>query len=394
MWVPTSFKCAGLGGGVSMDWNRTLPPTPKKPKAPSLRRWALALLTIGGLWAIFLTRYSALVKPVDHGLWVPCFLLALAMVAVLGLRLGIYLMQLGYFDELQCHAANAERALKTWAHRHLAVVASCTVLPDGVSASALLVDQQAFKPRTGTARRLAKLPEGNVARASLAQQRLLTAMLPAIRALPPSHRLNVTLLTDTDINEQAALTHAWQESWQHSMPSLPSATLCMTRTLSYQWIEEKLDAASPAAELILVVQVCGGAAYSDGLAAMLIGAGTVAQSQGLPIIAKLHRPMPFAADTVETAFASFIRAQALAQGAVGVLTEQADGNVLIDRLMAADPAFSPRQRWNRESLCGVSGPCGHWLLMALGAEMARHRQPLVALAQEGSHRWINTVSGA
>ena len=178
--------------------------------------------------------------------------------------------------------------------------------------------------------------------------------------------------------------------------SLP-ATVTVADELSRQWIDEALKTASATIELILVLQVHGNEVYSDGLAALLLCPDSLAQALELPVTASLLRPMPLNVDALDSDFSLFLQTQTNVCKASGLLADGMDWQPLIGKLLpiasAHGASLQVEQQWIQESLCGLPGPLGHWLVTALGVEMVRHqRKPLVVLAREESQHWISTVT--
>jgi hypothetical protein len=279
----------------------------------------------------------------------------------------------------------------------MAVMAGLVLLPEHLSAVAMMKPPHTPVPHSGKARSIVGLPKGQKGRAMAGLAQLMGSLSTVLAPLPPSEKLSVTVLTDAPQDEHSALADACQ---QHLADLTPSSTLTgvhVTSQLSFTWMEETLKTPRDAVELILIVQAHGKEAYSDGLAAILLCPDTVARTRKLPIAARLLRPMPVDVDSLETDFTTFLQIQAKARDATGVLADRADWQPETTPLQAATAregaALSVDRRWILEPVNGVPGPCGHWLLAALGIEMTRlAQQPLLLLSSEGTGRWINTVT--
>jgi hypothetical protein len=114
-------------------------------------------------------------------------------------------------------------------------------------------------------------------------------------------------------------------------------------------------------------------------------------------MARLLRPMPLDVATLQSEFALFLQTQTTARDASGLLADGADWQPAINQIFAIGGAHGAslkvEQQWVQEHLCGIAGPFRHWLVAALGVEMARlELRPLVLLVKEKSQRWISTVS--
>ena len=329
-------------------------------------------------------------------MWVVTGLPLMSWLLAFGTRAYVYGGALSHQQFLEEQAQNAQQSWQDWAHRYLAVSASCVLLPDQVSASVLTQGSSALPPRTGLARRIAALPE-RLERAQAGLQMLLAALTPALQVLPAGQELRVTLLSDVDPEHDAVLRDALQKVWSTTMsPSLPT-TVTVAQELSCQWIDEILRTASATIELILVLQVHGKDVYSDGLAALLLCPDSLAKALALPVTANMLRPMPLDINALDSEFPLFLQTQNSACKATGLLADGTDWQPPISKLFpvasAHGASLQVEQQWIQELVCGLPGPLGHWLVIALGVEMVRHQhKPLLVLAREESQHWISTIT--
>ncbi|WP_077046325.1 hypothetical protein [Pseudomonas sp. KK4] len=380
-----------------MGWVRQTPEAVKAPAPIALSRWVLAAgvaLLVGVL--LFLMHAAERLPPLQAlNIWVLAGLPLLIWLLMFSGRAYVYGSALSHHQFLEEEALNAQHSWQDWAQRSLAVHGNCVLLPDQVSAPVLFQSSADVPPRTGQARRISALPaDGDRAQAGL--RLLVPPLSTALQALPSKQELRVTLLSDIEPGQYDALRNAWQQIWasETNMPQPTAVTLI--DELSFQWIEELLKSGSAAVELILVLQVNGQGAYSDGLAALLLCPDKLACAWDLPVMARLLRPMPLDVATLQSEFALFLQTQTTARDASGVLADGADWQPAINQILAIGAhsvSLKVEQQWVQEHLCGIAGPFSHWLVAALGVEMARlERRPLVLLAKEKSQRWISTVS--
>jgi hypothetical protein len=362
-------------------------------------RWVLAAGTAVLACVLLFLLYAS--ERVPHlqalNVWALSGSPLLIWVLAFGARAYAYGGALSHHQFLEEEAQAAQQAWQDWAQRYLAVHASCVLLPDQVSASVLTQDSPNLPPRTGLARRIAALPVQQEERALAGLQLLFPALGPALQALPAGQDLRVTLLSDVEPSQYEALRDAWQQNWASATCRPQSATVTLAAELSYQWIDEKLKTASQTFELIVVLQVHGEAAYSDGLAAMLLCPDSLALAWELPVTGGLLRPMPLDINQLKSELPLFLQTQTRACQATGLLADGADWQPLTGKLIAAGgthgASLKVEQQWVQELLCGLPGPFSSWLVAALGVEMARHqRRPLVVLTQEESRHWISTVT--
>lgn len=382
-----------------MVWDRQSPEAVQAPIPPALGRWVL--VAVGAVLAsvlLFLLYASGRIPQLQAvSGWVLMGLPLLICVLAFGARAYFYGGALNHHEFLEQEARTDQQAWQSWAQRHLAVHACCVLLPDQVCASTLIKAGASLPPATGKARRIVELPLLMPDRAQAALQLLLPALAPAMQLLPVELELRVTLLSDVAPLEYEALRESFQRSWRSASCRPCPAMVNLAAELSPQWIDEKLKSASSAYELIIVLQVHGDTAWSDGLAAMLLSPDSVAHALGVPVLGGLLRPMPLDIDTVEADLRLFLQTQTEALQATGLLADDADWQASSGKIIAAsfvqNASLDARNQWIQESLCGPTGPLGHWLLAALAVDIVRHQQqPLLMLTTDRSQHWISTVT--
>lgn len=380
-----------------MAWQREYAQAGLAPKPPSPVRWLLiVVLAVAAAVLIFLLY---VVLPELQALNVWALIASPLVVAILALAARVHAYG-GALDEYRLRQERSRLAQVAWAEwgqRYMSAMGGLVLLPEHLSAVAMMKPPHTPVPHSGKARRIVGLPKSQKGRALAGLAQLMGSLSTVLAPLRPSESLSVTVLTDAPQDEHPALADACQ---QHLSDLTPSSTLTgvhLTTQLSFAWMEENLKTPRDAVELILVVQAHGKEAYSDGLAAILLCPDGVAKAHKLPIAARLLRPMPLDVDSLETDFTTFLQIQAKAREATGVLADRADWQPETTTLLAAaareGAALSVDHRWILEPVNGVPGPCGHWLLAALGIEMTKlAKEPLLLLASEHSGRWINTVT--
>ncbi|WP_434610107.1 hypothetical protein [Pseudomonas sp. R1-7] len=381
-----------------MGWDRQASEVVKAPAPIVLGRWVFgagaAVLASVLLFLLHAAEHLPVMQTLN--IWAFSGSPLLAWALAFGARAYAYGGALSHHQFLQAEAQDAQHAWQDWAHRYMAVQASCVLLPDRVSASVVVQDGLNVPPRTGQARRIAEVQQ-QPQRAHSGLSLLLSALEPAARVLPVRQPLRVTLLNDIEPGQYAALREAWHQIWVTDMGLPPPESVTVSAELSYQWIDETLRTGSTAAELILVLQLQGGSVYSDGLAALLLCPDRLALAWKLPVVGGLLRPMPLDINRLPEELPIFLQSQTNALQATGLLADAADLQPLIGQLFAAGGALGASleigQQWVQERLSGATGPFSHWLTAALGVEMSRHQQcPLLLLAEDESGHWISTVT--
>jgi len=381
-----------------MGWDRRAPEVVEAPAPIVLGRWLLAAgAALLACVLVFLLHASERIPSMQGlNIWALSGSPLLIWILVFGARAYVYGKDLSHHQFLEEEAHAAQQAWQDWAQRSLVVSASCVVLPDQVSASVLTQSLPHLQPRTGQARRIAALPvQGERAQAGL--QLLVPALTTALQALPVGQELRVTLLSDVEPGDYPALRDAWQQAWSSAMGNRSSANVTLTGELSYQWLDETLKSASAAFELILVLQVSGEAVYSDGLAALLLCPDRLASAWDLPVSGALLRPMLLDISALKRELPLFLQTQTTARRTSGVLADGAHWQPMIGEIFATCGAqgasLNVEQQWLQERFCGLSGPFSHWLVAALGVELARHQQrSLLLLLKEKTMNWISIVT--
>lgn len=381
-----------------MGWDRQLPEVMPAPTPPALGRWLLAAVLAGVVGVLLFLLYASQRVPLMQTLNVWALSAAPLLVVVLAFGVRAY----GYGGLLSRHrflddeAQVAQQSWEDWAQRSMAVLGSCVLLPDQVSATVLMKTRGSLPPRPGVARRMTTLPQQAGERARGGLQLLLPALAPTLQVLPESLTLRVTLLSDTSPDQYEALHAAWQQCWANTTRLPIPETVTLVAELPYSKLDDQLRSGSTAVDLIIVLQVQGEAAYSDGLAALLLCPDGMAGMASMPVTASLLRPMPWVADEHKTELPLFLHTQTRACQATALLADHADLKNLTGDVLAASAvqsaALTAQQIWIMEQFCGVPGPFSSWLLAALAVEVARHQQqPLLMLSKEQSRRWVSTV---
>ncbi|SEI18076.1 hypothetical protein AB3464_27775 [Pseudomonas asplenii] len=355
------------------------------------------MAALAGLLVFLLFASGYLPQLQALNIWVLSGLPLLVWVLAFGARAYFFGGALDHYQFLHEQAEAVLRSWQQWAQRSLVVHARCVLLPDQVSARVLVQGKDNLPARQGQALRIAGLPTCVQARAHTGLRLLLAAMEAIFQKLQPGQTLHVTLLSDVPPDQYEALRSAWQHQWSAVMPHWPAVTLALSAELPYQWIEEKLKSGCPALELIVVLQMEGGAAYSDGLAVLLLGPDGLVQAANLPVQGCLSRPMSLETDKLESELPLFLQTQANMGQVTTLLADSVDWQTLNSKVLAISNAegvpLSAEQLWILESLCGSPGPFSSWLTAALAVEMTEHQGRTLLVLSKGSGRsWISTVT--
>lgn len=373
-----------------MGWERTKALTSELSPPPSLMWWLLAgatMMIVGVL--LFILHASGTVKILsEFNIW---------WVSVIPLSIWLFLLCLrGWLwgrevDEhafLQNEADLGQKQWEVWAERHLAILGSGILLPDGVTADAILGATGDSLPSRGTLTR-------RISVTSTPVKYCLSGVQKTLQDLPQDLPLSVTIVTDLPTG---CLVETFSTVWStlFSERRIPN-DITVTDTLSLSHVEERLKQSVLTVDLILVMQLCGGETYSDGLAALLLTSDDVVQKYHLPHFARLLRPMPLDITAFEQDISLFLAIQTVACGTARVLGDALFWETFSAPLMTIGVAhgavWQPAEREILEKWCGVPGPLAPWILTALAAELVSLRkESLLTLFSSGEEHFISTVT--
>lgn len=382
-----------------MAWNRRAPEVIAAPEPLSMTRWLCAglLAVIVGIGLFALVATGRVPELNGLNVWMLSASPLVLWLLAFSVRAYSYGGAVGHFQFLEDEAAEADSAWNQWAQRNLAVLASCVVLPDQVSAAVLAQGAPELAPQQGMARRITSLPAKGEARLQAGLDQLLAGVEPTLAGLPAEQSLRVTLLSDVESAEHDSLRDAWRRRWPKIAPQHASVTPVLASELSLDWVERSLKSPGADIDLLLVLQVNGQRDYSDGLAALLLCPDALASERELAVQGRLLRPMTVSAETLNSDLPLFLQTQVAARHATAILADSVQWKDSVGTLLSMGSAHGAQlqvgSQWIQESLSGRPGPFGHWLVTALGLDLARHRkQPLLLLSQETSQHWISTVA--
>lgn len=339
------------------------------------------MLHASGIVAVLSEINIWLLSLAPSGIWL--FLLCL--------RGWLWGKEVDEYNFLEKEAEHARKQWEAWAERYLAIVGGCLFLPDKITAGCL---HDELPQQYGLVRKINYLPEAQRP-AEAALRVLLSGVTDALCRLPSDLPLSVTLVTDMP---DADVSKAFSSVRTSLLPQLAVPdNITITSTLSMAWAEQRLKQPVLTVDLILVIQLCGAEAYSDGLAALLLTSDDVALKYRLPHPARLLRPMPLETDRFDDELTLFLETQTAACRTGRVLGDSGCWETTAAPLMTIGKAhgaeWDPAGRLLLEKWCGIPGPAAPWLLTALAADMVICGAPsLLTLFSSGEERFISTVT--
>ncbi|ROP61778.1 hypothetical protein EDF81_0252 [Enterobacter sp. BIGb0383] len=376
-----------------MGWTRTKALTTELPPAPSLIRWFLSgvLMAIAGVLLFILHASGTMKILAEFNIWWVSLAPPGIWLTLFCLRGWLWGKEVDEYEFLQKEAARAQKLWEAWAERHLAILGSCLFLPDNISAVSL---PHTLPQQYGLIRKIDYLP-GTASLEQIATEALLKGTEDALRKLPADLPLKVVLIADLPAAE---MVKAFAAVWTTLFPerALPD-DITVNTILSMGRVEERLQQPLLTVELFLVVQLRGGEAYSDGLAALLLTSDDVAQKYHLPHPARLLRPMPLDIARFDEDLRLFLNTQTVACRTTFVLEDHRGWEEMTAALITTGhvqgAAWGPSERISLEKWSGIPGPASPWLLTALAADLvSRNKTSLLMLLASGEERFISTVT--
>ncbi|MGY5367973.1 type VI secretion protein [Enterobacter oligotrophicus] len=376
-----------------MGWVRTKALTTEQPTAPSLTRWLLAgvLMVIIGV-LLYILHASGTIKILSvMNIWWVSLMPAGCWLLIFCLRCSLWNRDMKSYQFLQKEAEYGQQRWEAWAGRWLAILGSTVMLPDHISAAGWEKEQP---QQYGLTRRINYLPAEGIVQLS-AINVLLGSIKDSVQRLPTELPLHVTLVTD---NPSSELTSSFNNLWEeHISDRAVPDDIAVTDSFSLSEVEERLKQPVLTVNLLLVIQLNGGAAYSDGLAALLLTSDDVAQKFHLPHSSRLLRPMPLDMTSFEDDITLYLETQTLACRTSLVIgdskkwTDKSAG--IITQGTKANAPWKAEDIALLEKWCGIPGPAAPWLLTALAADLVTLRkQSLLALFSTEQEHFISTIA--
>ena len=375
-----------------MAWLRNKSPTTALSAPPSLFLLLLTgtLAVIAGV-VLFVLHSSGAIKILSGmNVWT----VSLAPPAVWFLLLCIW----GWFrgqeiDEyqfLEKEARYAQAQWEEWAERHLAILGSSVLLPGDISADTLWKSGEGSFPSQSMC--VCRLPARPIADAVLS---CLGGVQESLHALPCDLPLRVTLVSDL---AQDVISGAFISAWGAVFPerTLPTE-ITTTHAHSFSWVEARLKQPVLTVDLIIVVQLNGGDAYSDAMAALLLTSDDVAQKYRLSYPARLLRPMSLDLNTFEKDMTLFLETQTVACRTARVLEDALCWNTISASLVSVGAKlgadWKSTDTMMLEKLCGIPGSSAPWLLTAVGADMVKlSHLSLLTLLSSDTEQFVSTIT--
>ncbi|HEY2451189.1 MAG TPA: type VI secretion protein [Scandinavium sp.] len=376
-----------------MSWERTKATTRELSEAPSLPGWLL-----GGLLAIivgvllFVLHASGTLRILSgFNIWWLSMAPLLCWFFLFCLRGWLWGREVAEYQFLQKEAAYGQTQWEAWAERHLAVIGSCIFLPNEVSVACM---HNEMVQQYGLTSRIDYLPEEYPVTES-AINVLIKGIEKSINNLPKDLPFNITLLTD-DLSPtvETSFISVWKSIFpERSVP----LNIAMKDSLSVGWVEERLRQPVLDVDLLVILQLNGGEAYSDGLAALLLTSDDVAQKYLLPHSTRILRPMALDLTAFKDELMLFLETQTVACRSSTLFCDNKAWHEQFANLLTVGPAhnapWKPEETGVLEKWIGIPGPSGAWLLAALIADVVNiSKTPVLGLFTCGTDHFVSTIT--
>ncbi|WMY72552.1 type VI secretion protein [Buttiauxella selenatireducens] len=382
-----------------MGWERQKPFTVEPPVPPSSGAWllsgVLAVITAVLLFILHASGRLSVLSVVN--IWLFSLTPVLLWLIIFSIRGYFYGRDLDRYQFLQHEAQHAQQQWTAWAERYLAVMASCVMLPDHISAALLQQNAKGLTQYRDLVRRIDYLPPDKPV-FSTAMTSLLAGVEAAVLALPAELPLQVTVLADVPETSRQNLHAQFADGWQAMFPARPGpSSLTIADKLSFHTIDERIKQPEETVQLVLVVQMQGNESYSDGLAALLFTSDDVAHKYSLSHPTRLLRPMQWDVAHVAQELELFLTTQTQALRTVGILGDAQKWTESSSELLSTGNAqgtpWGPDDIRTIETFCGIQGPFSPWMTAALAADFVRiGRQSWLALSTSDSEHFICTIT--
>ena len=376
-----------------MGWERVRPTITELSTPPSLTGWLLAgLLTLIAGVLLFILHASGSVELLSamniwwlsltpSGLWLLLF----------SLRGWLWGQELDEHQFQLKEAKYSQQEWDAWSGRHLAVLGSSVLLPRGMNADNILLENNALPPSNNLAQRITDVQPAEDA---LIEQSL-AGVQKAVNALPTDLPIKVTLLTDSPACN--ALKPIFVAAWKTLFPArIVPEHISITGMQSVAWVASRIAEPVLTVDLLLVLQLHGHDDYSDGLASLLLTSDDVAQKYQLAHTSRLLRPMPVDMDNISDDLNLFLDTQTVASRTSRICRDVQGWGEMTTALFTLgakkEALWQSDQVMTLERWTGIPGPAGAWLLMTLIADIVdRSGTSLLVMLTSESDRFITSV---
>lgn len=353
-----------------MAWERVKPVIAELSDPPSLSGWLLAgVLTLIMGVLLFVLHASEVFKPLSSlNIWWLSLSPSGVWLLLFCLRGWLWDREVADHQFQNNEAEYGQQQWEAWAERHLGILGSCVLLPNGINADNILLADNTLPTQNALTCRISDNLQDMV---DLVHQ-CLAGVQEVLAVLPPELPLKITLLTDH--TEHSDLLPGLTSAWQKLFPDrgVP-CDVAITDSLLMSWVEQRITQPVLTVDLILILQLNGRDNYSDCLGALLLASDDVLEKYQLAHTARLLRPMPLNMTNFRDEFRLFLETQTVATRTARIFCDvSAWASILPDVLTIGTglgAAWGSGQTVMLERWVGIPGAVAPWILTALAADI-------------------------
>ncbi|MBS0878720.1 MULTISPECIES: hypothetical protein [unclassified Tatumella] len=376
-----------------MCWERKKSQVTAMPEEPFLLIWligGLAALIAGGL--IFVLHANQLLGAgQNYNIWVVSGSPPVIWIFCICLRAWLYKNGVDKHEFELKEADYSQQQWTEWAGHYLAVMSSEVILPQSLTVPMFIPESKGLEEYNGLITRLDISP---VKAASLIQ---LEGVKDALMRFPTDIALKVFLLTDSP-EEDAELRTVFYDCWRKLVPAeRPVPALSVQRSLSFDFVEQRIKTPDISVELIMVQQLCGRDRYSDALATLLLTTDDVATKYELDHDVRLLRPMSLEGDDLLSELDLYFSTQTQSINTQNIIGDHVRWGQSFSLMLKASELY--QGHWETEQLhwletyAGRCGPFSPWIMTAIVSDAVQLLKTDCLMLSEGEgQKFINTVT--
>jgi len=222
-----------------MAWQRQKLVTTGQPPSRLLGHWLLSLLlpVIIGIILFILHSSDSLSFVTSINIWIFSLLPILLWTVTFIVYSFLYGRKVEHCHFQEQQAEKSHQEWQAWSERYMAVLGSCVLLPDMITANFVEKKPPKLEMQYNLTRRIDYLDK-TLPPMHQAILVLLKSLSQQISALPDRQRLIVTLLTDVDAQQHVILTSVFLKQWAKVFPKFQEPVkIDAVSSLSYNLID-------------------------------------------------------------------------------------------------------------------------------------------------------------
>ncbi|MBF6635304.1 hypothetical protein ITX54_01285 [Rouxiella silvae] len=382
-----------------MAWQRQKLVTTGQPPSRLLGHWLLSLLlpVIIGIILFILHSSDSLSFVTSINIWIFSLLPILLWTVTFIVYSFLYGRKVEHCHFQEQQAEKSHQEWQAWSERYMAVLGSCVLLPDMITANFVEKKPPKLEMQYNLTRRINYLDKTlpPIHQAILV---LLKSLSQQISALPDRQRLTVTLLTDVDARQHVILTSVFLKQWAKVFPKFQEPEkIDAVSSLSYNLIDKYLKQTTESVYLILILQLEGKQKYSDGLGIFLLAADDAVKKLAVPIEGRLLRPMPIDPTQLDIELSLFLETQDIALQASGLAGGSKALSALIPTILPVISDMAGAVRLENvqilEQYIGIPGPFSAWLTAGFVLDFVRIQNVHYLVFSQSDADWfVSTIS--